>query len=295
MTADDRFRLVSSLYGPGNLACWLLLLFSVIVSWTINPKSKAKDSITSDLIAAVALPVVACAHFFHQMYQENVVISSSDVRAFTTTSQWDNLQRVAAIEASLTVCENFICWSAILQCIAGHQQHKLRATIVTIVGWLSLSTELALLGFRSTFEDGLFVRPFLFHCEPLFCALISMAAITIVVYLAELLSSSVSLCAPTTTSGVDRETYDRGRMIRLGRLGSWCAACTGVVTTSSVFYMKYAYASDRLWLSPIRFVAKSNISMKDLDQVVTVAGGAIALAFSIYDAIKERRKRTVIH
>jgi hypothetical protein len=32
MTSDQHFALVSSLYGPGSLACWLLLLLSVVIS-----------------------------------------------------------------------------------------------------------------------------------------------------------------------------------------------------------------------------------------------------------------------
>ncbi|KAK0652411.1 hypothetical protein B0T16DRAFT_101408 [Cercophora newfieldiana] len=37
LTALERFELVSSLYSPGNIICWFLLLASVLVGWTVNP------------------------------------------------------------------------------------------------------------------------------------------------------------------------------------------------------------------------------------------------------------------
>ena len=56
LTAAERFDLVSSLYGPGNLTCWFLLLASVLLSWTVNPTIVRRDTITIDFIAMLTCP-----------------------------------------------------------------------------------------------------------------------------------------------------------------------------------------------------------------------------------------------
>ena len=53
---------VSSLYGPGSIACWYLTAFSVLISWTVHPRKREKDSIDGDLIATLTLPCIAAGH-----------------------------------------------------------------------------------------------------------------------------------------------------------------------------------------------------------------------------------------
>jgi hypothetical protein len=164
----ERFALVSSLYGPGNLACWFFLFISICLSWTINPSCARKDSITNDFIAMLALPVVAVAHFFHQAYHQNEKHDGEtpDLVPFFSTLTWDNVRAVAAIEAPLTVCEVFVAWAAFLYLLAARKGQLKRMSLVLIVGLLCFSVEMLLWIDWVPFMSSLLIRPFFFTSDP---------------------------------------------------------------------------------------------------------------------------------
>lgn len=58
---------VSGFYGPGSIACWYLLVSSVIVTWLWKPRYRFK--VTNDFIAAVAYPLIANGHLLLQIIQ----------------------------------------------------------------------------------------------------------------------------------------------------------------------------------------------------------------------------------
>lgn len=60
---NDTLSLVSSFYGPGNISCWLLTIAAVLVTWTLNPRSRQQDTITLDFMAAVEAPLNVCETF----------------------------------------------------------------------------------------------------------------------------------------------------------------------------------------------------------------------------------------
>jgi len=288
MTGEQRFALVSSLYGPGNLACWLMLLLSVVIGWTLNPKSASKDTLTNDFIAAISMPVIASAHFFDQIHRQTG--SRRGVSDLFSEPEWENVQMVAAIEASIAVCEDFLCWAAILHFLAGRKQQKMRMSVVIIVGWMCLSVELFLLNVRVPFEASLLIRPFIFHSVPILSILIVWFTFTALAYLIEVTYGAVLLYKHYSSQELESGNFYRRSMLWPGRVSSWMAACTGTVAGVFIFWIKYA------WIYPIgrsksvRFIPKSTVSISDLDQVVTLLAGLIALLFSMYDAVKERRK-----
>lgn len=102
MDFDGRLAKVSSLYGPGTVGGWLFTLLSVLVTWTANPRSRRKDTITNDFIATLALPIISTMHLLHQ-----IRTSAHSVRSILTSQDLDSLQSAAAIEAPLNVCETF--------------------------------------------------------------------------------------------------------------------------------------------------------------------------------------------
>jgi hypothetical protein len=55
----------------------------------------------------LAMPVVAFAHFFDQIHRQTS--SRRGVSDLFSELEWDNVQIVVAIEASIAVCEDFIC------------------------------------------------------------------------------------------------------------------------------------------------------------------------------------------
>ena len=140
LTTTERFGLVSSLYGPGNLACWFCLIVSVAVSWTVNPSTRRKDSITNDFIAVLNMPVVAAGHFFYLVAQQR----SGSIKDLLGSRDEGDVMSVGALEAPLTVCEDFMIWAAVLFSLTD-RRHQKRGTLLLCVGLLCLAPEVLLM------------------------------------------------------------------------------------------------------------------------------------------------------
>lgn len=52
---------VNGLYGPGAMLGWYLTLAGCIISWTLHPHRKSKDSIHPDFVAFLVVPLTAAA------------------------------------------------------------------------------------------------------------------------------------------------------------------------------------------------------------------------------------------
>jgi hypothetical protein len=282
----DRFALVSSLYGPGNLLCWFFLLLSVMVSWTLHPKHAKRDTITNDFIAALSLPLVAAAHFIHQIYQHT---SQGSIQHLFTNLERDNVRNVAAIEAPLTVCEDFITWGAILFLLAARKRQWRRASLALVVHGLCFATELILVSGWVPWRSSILLRPFLFHFIPFLGVLICCFGFTTVIYLVEVVwgiwLGAANKNEPEIESGmtVGCETF------MPGRISSGIAGCVALVAAGSTFWAKYFWMYAMAGNS-MRFAPRSTANVLDLDQIVTATGGFLALLFSLHDALKERRE-----
>lgn len=64
---STQFDLVSSQYGPGVLACWILSIASAFVSWTLHAECRRQDSLDADLIVALAYPFIAACDVLSQI------------------------------------------------------------------------------------------------------------------------------------------------------------------------------------------------------------------------------------
>ncbi len=159
LTTTERFGLVSSLYGPGNLACWFCLILSVAVSWTVNPSTRRKDTITNDFIAVLTMPVVAAGHFFYLVAQQG----NGSIKQLLRSRQESDVMSVGALEAPLTVSEDFIVWAAVLFSVAADRGHRKRLTLLACVGLLCLAPEVLLMLEWVPYGSSTLLRPFLFH------------------------------------------------------------------------------------------------------------------------------------
>ena len=165
LTTTQRFGLVSSLYGPGNLACWFCLIVSVAVSWTVNPSTRRKDSITNDFIAVLTMPVVAAGHFFYLIAQQR----SGSIKELLGSREEGDVMFVGALEAPLTVCEDFLIWAAVLFSLAAGRRHQKRRTLLLCVGLLCLAPEVLLsVEWWVPYGSSTLLRPFLFHSNIMF-------------------------------------------------------------------------------------------------------------------------------
>ncbi|KIW54334.1 hypothetical protein PV05_06698 [Exophiala xenobiotica] len=152
---SSRYALVSSLYGPGTIACWYLTILSVLVCWTLHPRKRKSGSIDVDLIAILTLPTVAVGHLISQVLR--LMHSHANALGFDTD---DNqfVQDIAAIEAPFSIIESFMAISVILFLIAVRSQCLRRAISVALAGLVCLAAE-CYIHFSSFEELGIRYEP----------------------------------------------------------------------------------------------------------------------------------------
>ncbi|KAL1597127.1 hypothetical protein SLS60_008709 [Paraconiothyrium brasiliense] len=296
LPGDERFELVSSLFGPGNIACWICLILSVLVSWTVNPSCARKDTITNDFIAVLTFPVVAAGHFFHQIVQQTgTKHDGKTIRLpdLLMSLDRDDVQAVAAIEAPLTVCEDFILWATLLYMLAARKGHLRRMYLVVTTGSLCLGTELLLLTNWVPFDSSRLLRPFFFDVQPFIIAMFLWYLLMVLVYPLETLLSVLRALKTANQTDAEAATTLTWHILRPGRLSSWMAGCSALISNVGAIWIKYGsiypYYPYSVYLTT-RFVPRSTAKLTDLDQVVAGLGGAVALLFSLFDAWRERRK-----
>ena len=213
---QDRLALVSSLYGPGTIACWYLTALSVLVSWLLHPQKRTSGSIDVDLIAVLTLPAVAAGHLFSQV---RGFLSEDNIMSTGSNADWKYRQSVAAIEASLNVTETFMAISAILLIVASWAICFRRVIFVSSVALLCLAVECFVhfskirdfgLQYRRSDVSGVMDTTF----SRLFIADFASLVIAILVTLSVsgLISTAIAFCMYSqsrTTSSTSRQDVER--------------------------------------------------------------------------------------
>src|SRR2546430_59810 len=98
----DRFFLVSSFYGPGNIISWLCTLASVLITWCFNVEYRRQDTISTDFVFALAIPAVAAGHLIYLLFfvDDSLGEYETATEQQLFTSQLPAIiKRAAAIEA----------------------------------------------------------------------------------------------------------------------------------------------------------------------------------------------------
>ena len=294
LTASERFELVSSLYGPGNVICWFFLLASVLTSWTINPTTARRDTITNDFIAVLTMPFVAVAHFFHQIHHHQSDTNGSLGQLLNSRDR-DDVRSVAALEAPLTVCEDFLAWAAVIFAVSARREHQKRTATVLTVGWLCVVAGMILMLAGPSYGSTPLVRPFVSQSTAIFGIFLGWHLLILVVYLVEvvfgLFLTLVRPGAREVESAVETPSLAR-RILWPGRVSSWMSAFSSVVIGAFSIWIKYGLMYPPEWrFHSFRFIPKSNANLFDLDQVVAMLGGLVTLSFSLRDAYKQRKAR----
>lgn len=129
---------VSSLYGPGSIAGWCLTAISVLISWTIHPRKREKDSIDVNLIATLTLPCIAAGHLLWQtsavpndcLDPQGVPYAACDVR-----------RSAAVIEAPFVVVQTSCAIYTALVIVGASKGCLRRAALADLVGGFCLAVE----------------------------------------------------------------------------------------------------------------------------------------------------------
>ena len=317
MEVFDRFSRVSSLYGPGTVGCWLCTVASVFVTWTLNIDFRRRDSITSDLIAALAMPAVAASHvifllFFAVPAPSRIYFSRAELLSSEDPAI---IQFAAAVEAPLNLCETFAAVALGFFPIAALLGNWKRAVSVMAVGLFCISVESIIFLQAPTVEAvrSNLARPYLFNFPAIMTSIFAFLGVALALSVVVLGAASVRVLArngnAATTTEVERGA--RWRLLVLTRgesrllfetllmLPLLLSIVVIPLSTGSVFLTgtgllgatQYMNVELPHWASRILFfIPRSGNDLSELDQAMSLAVGAVTLIFSVYDAYKTRRK-----
>ncbi|KAF5566598.1 hypothetical protein FNAPI_1058 [Fusarium napiforme] len=173
----ERFSLVASFYGPGNIALWLCMVISVLTTWCLNAEYRRKDSISADLVAVLAVPGVAAGHAIYMLFFGGLNYESI-VHLFTSADS-EVVKHAAAAEAALDVCETFSAIALLLVFVSMFYGHLRRTLAVVAVGLLAFSTETVVFTQRRgvSVPDTNLTRPFIFNFFVVMVSLVVFVAV----------------------------------------------------------------------------------------------------------------------
>ncbi|RBQ64599.1 hypothetical protein FVER14953_08415 [Fusarium verticillioides] len=179
---SERFSLVASFYGPGNIASWLCMVVSVLTTWCLNTEYRRKDSISADLVVVLAVPGVAAGHAIYMLFFGSSN-HQSILHLFTSTDS-EVVRHAAAAEAALDVCETFSAIAVLLVFVSMFFGHLKRTLAVVAVGLLAFSTEAVVFTQMRgvSVSDTNLTRPFLFNFFEVMVSLVVFVAVWLTVF-----------------------------------------------------------------------------------------------------------------
>jgi hypothetical protein len=313
----EKYIRVSSLYGPGTIGCWYLIILSCFVSWLLNPKKRRSGSVDSNYIAVLTLPTVAAGHLVSQIRDY-----PGSKREMMVTTDPILRRLIASIEASLNVTETFMAFSVVLVLVAVWFKCFKRAFFAALVGLFCFASE-GYVFFSAGIREGNkgnFSRLFLINFKWLLAAVFALLVACFVSSIG--LLGTFYLWPPVTR--LDQETttmhrarsqisvtpipaYGDPRMVVLHRQAIVDSEQLRLITLVTLFYLPFGMmttmgvnlipafqaARDLVLSDAVKVFAahifenvfpRSSASLKDLDQVVALLGGVVVLGFSIYSA-----------
>ena len=300
-TQSNQYDLVSSFYGPGAVMGWYLTALACLISFSLHPRKRLRDSITADLIAVLTFPTVAAADLITQV--------RSYPREGATLGQ-----KAASIEATLIVTETFLAIDVVLFLLAVGFKCVRRGCLLATVGLFCFSAE-CYVKFAPSVSPSVgqtLNRPFLINFGGILFTV--MAVLLICVICALILIALFFAMLPhqhhvrpseqveeATRRDWERELEarrkDRERDFKesrnamaLSMITMLFLPCTFVASVFPLFSEALVNLPSQFW-PRIRTVASrmahdliptSNTSVKELDQAVALLAGASVLGFSLY-------------
>ncbi|KAF7191486.1 hypothetical protein HII31_06988 [Pseudocercospora fuligena] len=318
---EKHLPLVSSLYGPGAVGCWLAIVGSVFVSWTLNRKLRKNDKISNDFLGALTLPIVAAGHLLHQLLRYPGPLATMFGTFDPTLTP-----KVAALEASLSVCQTFTAMALPLAAVPMYMRKPKRFFAVTLTGLFCFAMQISstLLSPVPPLDETNLSRAPLVHGTAFTAVLTSAIALLVIAAtcvwiqlaimyrasrrlreqqanVAELatleqrLQDAMSCDDPSSVASIQAEILSRKQKTQLTQ-----EACLGQLTGLATLFLPCSLAasffgtqgvtllgrSHSLIWSLRFFIPESNTSITELDQMVALVGGMAALGFSCYEAYK---------
>lgn len=292
-----RLALVNSFYGPGATACWYLTCFSCLLSWTLHPKKRIEDAITSDFIAIVTFPTVASAHLITQVRSWPSQSSVGD-----QTLQ----QMYASLAASLIIIETYLPLCIILLLPGVFTRTPKRLCLLAATGVFCVLSEtylyLALPSIRQA--PGVFERTFIIDSLILLVLILALVSILLGLLFIYLYVLLCKCCTEPSIESLDTVTTDmandfglsnkprqvsRLTYLALPFMTFAMGGCSGPSLFVDLFALAKLYRNGRTNWTGKRsffdeFFPKTDASIMDLDQAVALLAGMTILGFALYSA-----------
>ena len=242
--------------APGAVVGWYLTVLACLVSYCLHPRKRIRDSITADLIAALAFPTVAAADFITQ------------VRSFPREGA-TLAQNAASIEATLIVTGVFFTIDRFLLLLAVNFRCMRRMCLLGTVGLFCVSADCYVL--FSPSERPVVIQNLDTVFSINFGAILSMSVLSLV------------FCVNSALANYSSPEAKWLSIIML-ILGTFVAFATplflGVMMgLPSQFWPLIRTAASRI---AHVLIPTSNTSIKELDQAVALLAGASVLGFTLY-------------
>ncbi|KAF1960720.1 hypothetical protein CC80DRAFT_488994 [Byssothecium circinans] len=270
---------VSSLYGPGAFVGWLCTMASLLISWTFNRYSRARNTIGNDLIATLTYPSIAAIQFQYELWKttrnsaqpamEPLDATSCIVVWFLAIGPW-----LLGLAAGRRGLKRFICTAVV--------------SVPCLSALLTIPARHDLLARLPAANWGILVYIF---CN-FFCAMVFVLDCE---YqdgkcdrnsLREVINTQVSR---------PRDRYNRPRIypgtrayvLPLLTLAIWLllAVVMFIIATRSPELVE----GQKRPISELFSVPRTGYSITELDQIVALSAGLLAVIFSIYEAFISRK------
>ena len=287
---SNQYDLVSSFYGPGAVVGWYLTALACLVSFSLHPRKRSRDSITADLIAVLTFPTVAAADLITQ-------VRSYPKEGFTLE------QNAASIEATLIVTETFLAIDVVLFLLAVGFKCVRRGCLLATVGLFSFSAECYVYFSPSVSQiiEQNFDRRFLVNFGGILISV--MAVLLICIICALILIALFFLMLPhqpharTSERELEATRKDLERDFKDSRPGLALTSITVILLPCTFVASVFPLSSEALGNLPSQFwplirtaasriahglIPTSNTTIKELDQAVALLAGASVLGFTLY-------------
>ncbi|KAL9584926.1 MAG: hypothetical protein Q9212_001828 [Teloschistes hypoglaucus] len=126
---NSPYELVSPFYGQGVMACWLLAFLSCVVSWAVDPRKRASDSIDIAFIAVLVFSIVAAGHLIVQLLRFPTVSEAWDLGLIGAA----HLVKLGALlQASMAIVEESTLRLAFLLCVIPLRWYARRLSLLSM-------------------------------------------------------------------------------------------------------------------------------------------------------------------
>ncbi|KAH8794774.1 hypothetical protein BGZ57DRAFT_921073 [Hyaloscypha finlandica] len=309
------YQRVPSLYGPGNFACWVLIVASVFVTWTLNRKQRRSDVLGADFMAMITYPIIAALDAATKLAR--YPFKRGEFHKFITTMTRTSRYRqepeewlyTEAIRAPMAICVRFCEFGAVLLIAMAfwkkprtNQEMPLKRGLLLSIVWnLCAAVKLAEIHVGPMFTKGKGPPPGLLWTFNRYYPSLSkdhvdlatrQFILLVFILLAQFLACSVyAFLALVSRIRIvtkmrpllDRDQTDDDRVQAYGQNMLDLSEAWGLfmVVILSIGRLATYIMGDR------QYVPQTTTSMNELDQVAALLGGVVVLVWSLKDAAME--------